>query len=203
MSVKLLQEKIGVTADGAFGPNTLRAAMAFYKMTAYRAAHFFGQTAHETNSYKAFSENLNYSAGGLKKIFGRYFPGDLEEEYARKPEKIASRVYGNRMGNGDEESGDGWKYRGRGALQLTGKNNYTAFAKYLDKPEILDNPDLVANEYAFESAMFFFDKNNLWSICDKGIDSNTITKLTKRINGGTNGLDHRKVLTLKYYEYVK
>jgi len=203
MSIKALQTKIGVTADGAFGPNTLKAAMAFYEMTPYRAAHFFGQTAHETNSYKAFSENLNYSAGGLKKIFGKYFPGDLEEEYARKPEKIASRVYGGRMGNGDEQSGDGWKYRGRGALQLTGKNNYTAFSKYLDKPEILDNPDLVSNEYAFESAMFFFDKNNLWSICDKGIDSNTITKLTKRINGGTNGLDHRKVLTLKYYEYVK
>ena len=203
MSVKLLQEKIGVIADGAFGPNTLRAAMAFYEMTAYRAAHFFGQTAHETNTYKAFSENLNYSASGLSKIFGKYFPGDLEKEYARNPEKIASRVYGNRMGNGDEESGDGWKYRGRGALQLTGKNNYTAFAKYLDKPEILGNPGLVANEYAFESAMFFFDKNNLWSICDKGIDANTITKLTRRINGGTNGLEHRKVLTLKYYEYVK
>ena len=126
MSIKLLQEKIGTIADGAFGPNTLRAAMAYYKMTPYRAAHFFGQTAHETNTYRAFSENLNYSAGGLKKIFRKYFPGDLEEEYARKPEKIASRVYGNRMGNGDEESGDGWKYRGRGALQLTGKNNYTA-----------------------------------------------------------------------------
>ena len=203
MSVKLLQEKIGVVADGAFGPNTLRAAMAFYEMTPYRAAHFFGQTGHEPATFKLFSENLNYSAGGLKKIFGKYFPGDLEEEYARKPEKIASRVYGNRMGNGDEESGDGWKFRGRGALQLTGKNNYTAFAKYLDRPEILDNPDLVATEYAFESAMFFFDKNNLWSICDKGIDNNTITKLTKRINGGTNGLDHRKLLTLKYYEYVK
>ena len=198
--IKLLQEKIGVVADGAFGPNTLRAAMAFYEMTPYRAAHFFGQTGHET---AAFSENLNYSAGGLKKIFGKYFPGDLEEEYARKPEKIASRVYGNRMGNGDEESGDGWKFRGRGALQLTGKNNYTAFSKYLDKPEILDNPDLVSNEYAFESAVFFFDKNNLWSICDKGIDSNTMTKLTRRINGGTNGLEHRKVLTLKYYKYVK
>ena len=203
MSVKLLQEKIGVTADGAFGPNTLRAAMAFYELTPYRAAHFFGQTGHETAAFKLFSENLNYSANGLSKIFGKYFPGDLEKEYARKPEKIASRVYGNRMGNGDEESGDGWKFRGRGALQLTGKNNYTAFSKYLDKPEILDSPDLVANEYAFESAMFFFDKNNLWSICDKGIDSNTITKLTKRINGGTNGLDHRKILTLKYYEYVK
>ena len=201
--IKLLQEKIGVVADGAFGPNTLRAAMTFYEMTPYRAAHFFGQTGHETAAFKLFSENLNYSASGLSKIFGKYFPGDLEKVYAREPEKIASRVYGNRMGNGNEESGDGWKYRGRGALQLTGKNNYTAFAKYLDKPEILDNPDLVSNEYAFESAMFFFDKNNLWSICDKGIDSNTITKLTRRINGGTNGLEHRKVLTLKYYEYVK
>ena len=203
MSVKLLQEKIGVTADGAFGPNTLRAAMAFYELTPYRAAHFFGQTGHETAAFKLFSENLNYSANGLSKIFGKYFPGDLEKEYARKPDKIASRVYGNRMGNGDEESGDGWKFRGRGALQLTGKNNYTAFAKYLDRSEILDSPDLVATEYAFESAMFFFDKNNLWSICDKGIDSNTITKLTRRINGGTNGLDHRKILTLKYYEYVR
>ena len=203
MSVKLLQKKIGVTADGAFGPNTLRAAMAFYEMTAYRAAHFFGQTAHETNTYKAFSENLNYSASGLSKIFGKYFPGDLEEEYARNPEKIASRVYGNRMGNRDEESGDGWKYRGRGALQLTGKNNYTAFAEYLDKPEILDNPDLVVDEYAFESAMFFFDKNKLWGICDKGIDDATILKLTKRINGGTNGLDHRQALTLKYYNLLK
>ena len=201
--IKLLQEKIGVVADGAFGPNTLRAAMTFYEMTPYRAAHFFGQTGHETAAFKLFSENLNYSASGLSKIFGKYFPGDLEKVYAREPEKIASRVYGNRMGNGNEESGDGWKYRGRGALQLTGKNNYTAFAKYLDKPEILDNPDLVSNEYAFESAMFFFDKNNLWSICDKGIDSNTMTKLTKRINGGTNGLEHRKVLTLKYYKYVK
>ena len=203
MSIKLLQEKIEVTADGAFGPNTLRAAMTFYEMSPYRAAHFFGQTGHETAAFKLFSENLNYSASGLSKIFGKYFPGNLEKEYAREPEKIASRVYGNRMGNGDEESGDGWKYRGRGALQLTGKNNYTAFAEYLDRPEILDNPDLVATEYAFESAMFFFDKNNLWSICDKGIDSNTITKLTRRINGGTNGLEHRKVLTLKYYEYVK
>ena len=107
------------------------------------------------------------------------------------------------MGNGDEASGEGWKFRGRGALQLTGKENYTAFSKYLNKPEILVNPDLVANEYAFESAMFFFDKNKLWTICDKGIDDVSITALTKRINGGTLGLDHRKALTLKYYEYVK
>ena len=203
MSIKSLQEKIDVTADGSFGPNTLRAAMAFYKLTPFRAAHFFGQTGHETGGFKVFSENLNYSASGLKKIFGKYFPGNLNEDYARKPEKIANRVYGNRMGNGDEESGDGYKFKGRGALQLTGKNNYVAFSEHLNKPEILDNPDLVANQDAFESAIFFFDKNKLWDICDQGMGDKTITKLTKRINGGTNGLEHRKELTLKYYQYVK
>ena len=203
MSIKALQTKIGINSDGAFGPGTLKAAMAFYKLTPLRAAHFFAQTAHETGEYKTFSENLSYSTDGLKKIFGKYFPGTLAEGYARNPEKIANRVYGNRMGNGDEASGEGWKFRGRGALQLTGKENYTAFSKYLNKPEILVNPDLVANEYAFESAMFFFDKNKLWTICDKGIDVASITALTKRINGGILGLDHRKALTLKYYEYVK
>lgn len=203
MSLKSLQTKIGVTADGAFGPRTMKAAMAFYKLTPIRAAHFFAQTGHETGEFKLFTENLNYSAQGLQNIFGRYFPGNLEESYARNPEKIANRVYADRMGNGNEASGDGWKYRGRGALQLTGKSNYQAFATYLNKPEIMTNPDLVATEYAFESAMFFFDKNKLWSICDQGVNDASILALTKRINGGTNGLDHRKALTLKYYSFLK
>ena len=203
MSLKNLQTKIGVTADGAFGPGTLKAAMAYYKMTPIRATHFFAQTGHETGEFKLFAENLNYSADGLKKIFPKYFPGTLSEGYARNPEKIANLVYGNRMGNGAEASGDGYKFRGRGALQLTGKSNYEAFSKYLNKPEIMTNPDLVATEYAFESAMFFFDRNKLWDICDKGVDDATITALTKRINGGTIGLDHRKALTLKYHGYVK
>ena len=203
MSLKSLQAKIGVTADGAFGPGTMKKAMEFYKLTPVRAAHFFAQTAHETGGFKAFSENLNYSAQGLQGIFGKYFPGNLEESYARNPEKIANRVYASRMGNGDEKSGDGWKYRGRGALQLTGKDNYAAFAKYLQKPEIMTNPDLVATEYSFESAMFFFDKNKLWEICDKGINDAAILALTKRINGGTHGLADRTEKTKKYYEYVK
>jgi putative chitinase len=177
--------------------------MTYYKLTPLRATHFFAQTGHETGEFKLFAENLNYSVDGLKKIFPKYFPGTLAEGYARNPEKIANLVYGNRMGNGVEASGDGYKFRGRGALQLTGKSNYEAFSKYLNKPEIMTNPDLVANEYAFESAMFFFDKNKLWDICDKGVDDATITALTKRINGGTNGLDHRKALTLKYHGYVK
>ena len=203
MSLKYLQEKIGVTADDLFGPGTMKAAIAFYKLTPIRAAHFFAQTAHETGEFKLFTENLNYSAKGLQKTFGKYFPGNLEDLYARNPEKIASRVYASRMGNGDEASKDGWKFRGRGALQLTGRSNYEAFAKYLNKPEIIENPDLVTTTYAFESAMYFFEKNKLWNICDKGVDNTTITSLTKRINGGTNGLNHRIALTTKYYNYVK
>ena len=203
MSLKSLQEKAGVTADGAFGPGTMKAAMAYFKLTPIRAAHFFAQTSHETGGYKLFTENLNYSAQGLQGIFGKYFPGNLEESYARQPEKIASRVYASRMGNGDEASKDGWKFRGRGALQLTGKANYEAFAKYLNKPEIMENPDLVATTYSFESAMFFFDKNKLWSICDQGITDAAILSLTKRINGGTHGLDDRNAKTYKYYNYVK
>jgi putative chitinase len=202
MSLVALQKKIGVTADGAFGPGTLKAAMAFYKMTPVRAAHFFAQTAHESGNFKAFSENLNYSADGLTKIFGKYFDAASAAKAARNPEKIANRVYANRMGNGNEASGDGWKYRGRGALQLTGKDNYKAFADYLKKPEIMDNPDLVATEYSFESAIFFFEKNKLWAICDQGIGDAAITALTKRINGGTHGLDDRKEKTKKFAAMV-
>jgi putative chitinase len=203
MSLTSLQKKIGVTADGVFGPGTLKSAMTFYKMTPFKAAHFFAQTSHETGGYKLFSENLNYSAEGLQKTFGKYFTKELATSYAKQPEKIANRVYSSRMGNGDEASGDGWKYRGRGALQLTGKDNYIAFSKYLNKPEIITNPDLVATDYSFDSAMFFFDKNKLWSICDKGVDDTTILALTKRINGGTNGLEDRKHLTKKFFEWLK
>jgi len=204
MSLKSLQAKIGVAADGAFGPGTLKAAMAYYKMTPERAAHFFAQTAHESGGFKAFSENLNYGAAGLTGIFKKYFPTNEKALlYERKPEKIANLVYASRMGNGDEASGDGFKFRGRGALQLTGKDNYKVFSEYLKKPEIMTNPDLVATEYAFESAIFFFDRNKLWDICDKGVNKDTILALTKRINGGTHGLADREEKTLKYYGYLK
>ena len=200
MSIKSLQTKIGTTADGVFGAGTLKAAMNHYKMSPIRAAHFFGQTSHETGHFAAFSENLNYSASGLLKVFPKYFTALTDAQaYERKPEKIANRVYGNRMGNGNEASGEGFKFRGRGALQLTGKSNYEAFSKFLNKPEIMTNPDLVATEYAFESAIYFFEKNGLWAICDKGIDDATITAVTKKINGGVNGLAERIALTKKYH----
>jgi putative chitinase len=203
MSIKSLQAKIGTTADGVFGAGTLKAAINHYKMSPIRAAHFFGQTSHETGHFAAFSENLNYSASGLLKVFPKYFKTLVEAQaYERKPEKIANRVYGNRMGNGDEASGEGFKFRGRGALQLTGKSNYDAFSKFLNKPEIMTNPDLVATEYAFESAIYFFEKNGLWAICDKGIDDATITLVTKRINGGVNGLAERITLTKKYHSMI-
>jgi len=204
MSLKSLQEKIGVAADGAFGPGTIKAAAKHFGMSPERAAHFFGQTAHETGGFKAFSENLNYSAKGLMGIFKKYFPdAAVAAKYERKPEQIANRVYASRMGNGDEASGDGWKYRGRGALQLTGKANYEAFAKWLGKPELLEKPDAVATEYAFDSARFFFERNKLWDICDKGVTDETILALTKRVNGGTHGLEDRASRTKQYYGWLK
>lgn len=203
MSLKNLQAKIGITADGAFGPGTLKAAAAFYKLNRNRAAHFFAQTAHESGNFKAFSENLNYSAQGLRGIFGKYFPTQaMADAYARKPEKIANRVYANRMGNGDEASGDGLAFKGRGALQLTGRANYQAFADYIGRPDVMTNPDLVSGELCFESALWFFDRNKLWSICDQGITDAAILALTKRINGGTHGLDDRKMKTKKYATWL-
>ena len=203
MSLINLQKKIGVTADGAFGPGTLKAAAAYYKLSPNRAAHFFAQTAHESGGFKAFSENLNYRWKGLRAIFGKYFPTDaLAKAYERQPQKIANRVYANRMGNGDEASGEGWLFRGRGSLQLTGKFNFKAFSDYIGRPDVMTNPDLVATELAFESALWFFDKNKLWSICDQGINDAAILALTKRINGGTHGLDDRKLKTKKYASWL-
>jgi putative chitinase len=204
MSMIELQKKIGVTADGAFGPGTLKAAASYFKLNKNRAAHFFAQCAHESGNFRAFSENLNYGAKGLRGVFRKYFPTDaLARAYERKPAKIANRVYANRMGNGDEASGEGFLYKGRGPLQLTGKNNYRAFGRYIGREqEILDNPDLVATELGFESALWFFDANKLWSICDRGVNDAAILQLTKRVNGGTHGLDDRKAKTKKYAAWL-
>ena len=167
-----------------------------------RLAHFLAQCGHESGNFKAVSENLNYSADGLKKIFGKYFPGNLNESYARQPEKIAARVYASRMGNGDEASKEGFKFRGRGYIQLTGKNNYTNFSKFIGE-DCVANPDLVATKYPLASAAFFFDSNKLWSICDKGADDVTVTAVTKRVNGGTIGLPDRIKHFKEYYNLLK
>jgi putative chitinase len=167
-----------------------------------RLAHFLAQCGHESGGFKAVSENLNYSADGLKKIFGKYFPGNLNESYARQPEKIAARVYASRMGNGDETTKEGFKFRGRGYIQLTGKSNYTNFTKFIGE-DCVSNPDLVATKYPLASAAFFFDSNKLWSICDKGADDATVTAVTKRVNGGTIGLPDRIKHFKEYYNLLK
>jgi putative chitinase len=170
--------------------------------TPLRLAHFLAQCGHESGGFKAVSENLNYSADGLKKIFGKYFTGTLNESYARQPEKIANRVYSSRMGNGDEKSGDGFKFRGRGYIQLTGKSNYAAFDKTVSE-DIIANPDLVATKYPLASAAFFFNNNNLWSICDKGADKSVIEAVTKRVNGGLIGINDRIKHFEEYYNLLK
>jgi putative chitinase len=157
--------------------------------TAPRVAAFLAQTAHESGGYKALKENLNYRAVTLRKVFPKYFPTDeLANAYAQKPEMIANRVYGGRMGNGDEHSGDGFRYCGRGLIQLTGKDNYTRFAESIETP-VEELPEFLATfEGAIQSACWFWETTNLNQYADNG----DILTMTKRINGGTIGLEDRK-----------
>ena len=159
-----------------------------------RLAHFFAQVLHESGCLRFDMENLNYSSDALTKVFGKYFrTKDEADACARQPEKIANRVYANRMGNRGETSGDGWKYRGRGLIQLTGRSNYKAFAEWVGDERVVDEPDLVSSEYAVHSAVFFWVKNDLNRFADK----DDVVGLTKRINGGENGLAHRRELLNK------
>ena len=167
-----------------------------------RLAHFLAQCGHESGGFKAIQENLNYSAKGLSTTFKKYFISEAAAgPYARYPQKIASKVYGGRMGNGPEATGDGFKFRGRGYIQLTGRDNYTRFAKFIGE-DTVNNPDLVATKYPLASAAFFFDSNKLWAICDKGADAATVTAVTKRVNGGTIGLPDRIKHFKEYYELL-
>lgn len=166
-----------------------------YICTPLRLAHFFAQIHHESN-LKPVEENLNYSAKALKRVFKKYFPNDtMANFYAHKPEKIANRVYADRMMNGNEASGDGWKYRGRGFIQITGKENYMLLSKDM-RIDYLNNPDLLLNEAdSMISAIWYWNKRNL----NKYADQDNIEQITRRINGGLNGLAHRKKL-LEYYK---
>jgi putative chitinase len=167
--------------------------------TRLRLAHFLAQAGHESGGFKFLNENLNYGAKGLLGIFKKYFPTEAKaKEYERKPEKIANLVYGNRMGNGAEPTGDGYKYRGRGYIQLTGKDNYTSFAKAINE-DVVANPDLVATKYPLASAAWFFHKNGLHKIADGGATDAVVTSVTKRVNGGTIGLADRIKHFKEYY----
>jgi len=170
--------------------------------TPLRLAHFLAQCGHESGGFKAVSENLNYGSKGLMTTFKKYFPSEaLANAYARQPEKIANKVYGSRMGNGPEGSGEGFKFRGRGYIQLTGKENYTAFDKSVEE-DILATPDLVATKYPLLSAAWFFHKNGLQKIADLGATDEVVTKVTKRVNGGTIGLPDRIKHFKKYHNLL-
>jgi putative chitinase len=171
--------------------------------TPLRLSHFLAQCGHESGGFKLVNENLNYSTKGLLTTFKKYFPTQsLAEQYQRKPEKIASRVYGGRMGNGGEETKEGFKFRGRGYIQLTGKANYMEFDKVVSE-NILENPDLVATKYPLLSAAWFWGRNKLNSVADQGPTDAVVTSVTKRVNGGTIGLADRIKHFKEYYNLLK
>lgn len=211
--LKKFQKRHNLYPDGVLGKKTMSRMMEVFQLNKEEAAHFIGQISHETANFKYGEENLNYSESALLKVFGKYFTTDttkfshkkLASEYARKPEKIANWVYANRGGNGGEESGDGWKYRGHGALQLTLRNNYERFAQKVKDMRILNTPEIVVENYYFESGLYFFNENNLWKFCQE-VNQNNIIKLSKAINLGNpnstatpNGLEDRIQKTNKYY----
>jgi len=170
--------------------------------TPLRLAHFLSQCAHESGNFRLTEENLNYSSKGLLGIFPKYFDATTSELYARKPEKIANIVYASRMGNGDKSTGDGWKFRGRGYIQLTGRANYIEFSKAINE-DMTMAPDTVSKKYPMLSAAWFFSKNKLNEIADKGDSIDTVTMITKRINGGTIGIEDRIKKFREYYELLK
>ena len=173
----------------------------FDDITPLRLAHFLAQCDHESGGFKHVVENLNYSVDGLIKTFGKRFIG-VAERYARKPEAIANRAYADRMGNGNEASGDGWRYRGRGYIMLTGRDSYNHAGFCLGR-NFLENPDLVSQAYPLATASWFFKYNDIWRICDRGASEQTVKEVTRRVNGGTIGLEERIKLFNKYWELLK
>ena len=202
--IKKLQQENKLTVDGIIGKNTLlKIKQIFNLQTDENTAHFVGQLSHETVGFTKDIENMNYSAERLLEVFEKYFPTvELAKSYANKPEKIANRVYANRMGNGNESSGTGWKYRGRYSVHTTGYTNYNTLSLALKDPKIITDPDSTIEKYFWKAGLFFFQQNNLFNITKK-VDYNSVRTLTKRINGGYNGLQKRYDLTMEFYNILK
>jgi len=199
-AMKKLQERCGVAADGAFGPNTARAIAKHFDLSPNRAAHLLGQASHESAGFTITKENLYYSTPErIQAIWPSRFETIADAEpYAKNPQALADKVYGGRGGN----NGEGYKWRGRGFIQLTFRDNYRSFASDMRVPEVMDDPSLVETEYAFESAYWFFDKNGLFRMADNGIGTDNIKAITKRVNGGYHGLDDRIAQTQKIYGWL-
>jgi len=201
-AMERLQKKIGSTPDGAFGPNTARAITKFYELTPERGAHLLGQAAHESANFTLTKENLNYSVASMMRVWPSRFPTkESAEPYARNPKALAESVYFDRMGNDTKEKAS--LYIGRGFLQLTGFRNHKSFAADMALPEVLEDPSLLETEYAFETALWFFKRNDLFKIADDGVNDETIKKITKRVNGGYHGLEDRINKTKKIFNYLK
>lgn len=200
-ALKLLQEKCGCTPDGSFGPNTSRAIVQHYDLSPEEGAHLLGQVVHETGSFKYMKENLNYSVEAMMKVWPSRFPTEESAEpYARNPKALAEKVYFGRMGNDTPSMAS--LYIGRGAIMITGYNNVKAFAADMGKPEVINDPSLLEKEYAFDTAIWFFNSNGLFKLAREGVTDDVIKKITKRINGGYTGLDHRAKETKKIYQWL-
>jgi len=199
-AMKKLQERCGVTPDGAFGPNTARAIAKHYDLSPNRAAHLLGQAAHESAGFTITKESLYYSTPErLCKVWPSRFKTVADAEpYVKNPQALADKVYGGRGGN----NGEGYKWRGRGFIQLTFRDSYRSFASDMRVPEVMEDPSLVETEYAFESAYWFFDKNGLFRMADNGIGTDNIRAITKRVNGGHHGIDDRIAQTQKIYGWL-
>jgi putative chitinase len=201
LAMQKLQERIGAATDGSFGPNTARAITKHFGLSAERSAHLLGQASHESGGFKRVCESLYYSsADRIRKVWpSRFRTVEDAQPYARNPKALADKVYSNRMGNGENE---GSVFIGRGFLQLTGKDNYRSFAADMRLPEVMTDPSLIETDYAFETAYWFFEKNKLFKIADDGVNTDTIEKITKRVNGGYHGLQDRMDETHKIYNWL-
>ena len=201
--IKDFQTKYGLVPDGIIGKNTLLKIKDVLSIKSNEMlAHFMGQCHVESAGFTRVTENLNYSSQGLLGTFKKYFDQNTAPLYQRNPEKIANKVYANRMGNGDELSGDGWKHRGFGLIMTTGKQNQELFSNYIKDPVINTDPSIIATKYPFESAKFYFDNKHLWTLCSV-VNEVSITALSYRVNGGTNGLQERIDATNHYYSLLK
>jgi putative chitinase len=201
-AMAILQTKIGSTPDGEFGPNTARAIAKYFNLSPARGAHLMGQASHESGGFKRTRESLYYSSPErIQAVWPSRFPTvEDAEPYAKNPTGLAGKVYAGRMGNENETQAS--LYIGRGFLQLTGRDNYRSFASDMGVPKVMTDPDLVADEYAFETALWFFEKNGLFKIADEGVTDDAIKRITRRVNGGYHGLDGRNNQSKKIHTWL-